>query len=275
MPEKKQPEEAMKKDRASSAKEKPSRIYRSSSNRVISGVCGGLGEHLGIDPIIVRIVWAAAVFFGGVGLLAYILAWVIIPGNSDPSAAPQAGSRAPNTNLVWGTILLVVGFLFLFKEMHWFDHYPLRHYWHWGRWGMWDFRFDLLLPTLLITVGAVYLFNVLKNKNRAEKTTSEKQTKGETMEQKLTRSASDRMVAGVGGGLASYFNIDPSLVRIGFVFLTLASGILVGVIAYIVMMVVIPEETAVEGPAAPAAEQESKPAPKRPAKKPKTPPKKA
>jgi len=275
MPEKKQTEEAKKKDSASSAKEKPNRIYRSSSNHVISGVCAGLGEHFGIDPIIVRIVWAATVLFGGVGLVAYILAWVIIPKNPDPNAVPQARSHALNTNLVWGTILLVVGCLFLFREMHWFNHNPFRHYWHWGPWGMLDFRFDLMLPTLLIIVGAVYLFNVLKNKNRTDKTISQKQTKGETMEKKLTRSASDRMVAGVGGGLASYFNIDPSLVRIGFVFLTLASGILVGVIAYIVMMLVIPEETAVEGPAAPAAEQESKPAPKRPARKPRTTPKKA
>jgi len=45
---------------------------------------------------------------------------------------------------------------------------------------------------------------------------------------------------------AEHFNIDPSLVRVGFVLVTFASGIVFGVIAYIVMMIIIPEETAIE-----------------------------
>ncbi|MBN2900077.1 MAG: PspC domain-containing protein [Clostridia bacterium] len=53
-------------------------IYRSSHNAVIGGVCGGLGEYFDIDPVIMRIIWVL-LLFSGVGFLAYIAAWIIIP----------------------------------------------------------------------------------------------------------------------------------------------------------------------------------------------------
>jgi phage shock protein C len=57
----------------------PKRIYRSRKERMIGGVCGGLGYYLNIDPVLVRLVWVVLFFFAGVGLLAYILSWIIIP----------------------------------------------------------------------------------------------------------------------------------------------------------------------------------------------------
>jgi len=57
----------------------PKRIYRSRTNRVLAGVCQGLGEYLNIDPTLVRLAWAVLFLFGGAGLLAYIIAWIIIP----------------------------------------------------------------------------------------------------------------------------------------------------------------------------------------------------
>ena len=57
---------------------------------------------------------------------------------------------------------------------------------------------------------------------------------------KLYRSRNERMIAGVCGGLGEYFNIDPTLIRILFVFLALAGG--PGLVAYIVLLVVVPEE---------------------------------
>lgn len=55
------------------------RLYRSVKSRVIGGVCGGLGEYLNVDPVLLRVVWAVAFFAGGMGLLAYIIAWIIMP----------------------------------------------------------------------------------------------------------------------------------------------------------------------------------------------------
>jgi phage shock protein PspC (stress-responsive transcriptional regulator) len=66
---------------------------------------------------------------------------------------------------------------------------------------------------------------------------------GNHMKQKiLTRSLNDRMIGGVCGGMAEYFSIDPSLVRVGWVLLTFFSGFFLGVIAYVVLMVVVPEQ---------------------------------
>ena len=57
----------------------PKRIYRS-ENKIIGGVCGGLGEYLDIDPVIIRLIWAVAVFASmGVALLIYLVSWLIIP----------------------------------------------------------------------------------------------------------------------------------------------------------------------------------------------------
>jgi len=55
------------------------KLYRSKRNRIIAGVCGGIAEHLDVDPTLVRLVWVFITLWGGAGLIAYILAWVIIP----------------------------------------------------------------------------------------------------------------------------------------------------------------------------------------------------
>ncbi len=58
---------------------------------------------------------------------------------------------------------------------------------------------------------------------------------------KLYRSKTDRMIAGVCGGLAKYFNVDPSIVRVVFVLLLLPGGF-PGLIPYLVLWVIIPED---------------------------------
>lgn len=55
------------------------RLYRSTEHKMIAGVCGGLGEYFDIDPTIVRLVVVAAAVAAGSGLVAYILAWIVIP----------------------------------------------------------------------------------------------------------------------------------------------------------------------------------------------------
>ncbi|MDN7023410.1 PspC domain-containing protein [Methanoculleus sp. FWC-SCC1] len=59
---------------------------------------------------------------------------------------------------------------------------------------------------------------------------------------KLTRSQNDRMVAGVIGGIGEYFNIDANLLRIIWVIVTVFTGFLPGIIAYILLWLILPEE---------------------------------
>ena len=56
-------------------------LYRHPTDKVIGGVCGGIAEYFGIDPTVVRLIWALFSLMGGCGILAYIIAAIIIPRN--------------------------------------------------------------------------------------------------------------------------------------------------------------------------------------------------
>lgn len=58
------------------------RLMKSSQNRMICGVCGGIGEYLGVDPTVVRVLWVIFSVFGGAGIIAYILAAIIMPNDN-------------------------------------------------------------------------------------------------------------------------------------------------------------------------------------------------
>jgi len=58
---------------------KVKKLYRSKKNRVIAGVCGGMAEYFNIDPTLVRLLWVFFILAAGSGILAYIIAWIVIP----------------------------------------------------------------------------------------------------------------------------------------------------------------------------------------------------
>ena len=55
------------------------RLYRSRTDRMIGGVCGGLGKYLNIDPTLVRLLMVALALFGGPGLVIYLVMLIIVP----------------------------------------------------------------------------------------------------------------------------------------------------------------------------------------------------
>ena len=55
------------------------KLYRSDENKLLAGVCGGIAEYFGVDPTLIRLAWVVFSLLGGSGLLAYILAAIIIP----------------------------------------------------------------------------------------------------------------------------------------------------------------------------------------------------
>ena len=59
------------------------KLYRSEKDRMIAGICGGIAEYLDIDPVIVRLIWVAFTCLVGSGILLYIVAYLIIPNESD------------------------------------------------------------------------------------------------------------------------------------------------------------------------------------------------
>lgn len=55
------------------------RLYRSSREKMLCGVCGGIGEYFNIDPTLIRLAWVIGSFWLGAGIIAYIIAAIIIP----------------------------------------------------------------------------------------------------------------------------------------------------------------------------------------------------
>lgn len=74
--------------------EEGKRLYRSTTDRMVAGVCAGLAEHFKIDPTLVRLLFVLFALAGGPGLLAYIVLWLVVP--EQPAAAPPP-PEAPTT----------------------------------------------------------------------------------------------------------------------------------------------------------------------------------
>lgn len=64
-----------------------SSIYRSETNKIIGGVCGGLGEYFNIDPNIIRLIFVLLTVFGGSGLIIYLILWIILPSKSQTGSS--------------------------------------------------------------------------------------------------------------------------------------------------------------------------------------------
>ncbi|MCQ2149052.1 MAG: PspC domain-containing protein [Bacteroidales bacterium] len=54
-------------------------LFLSDSNKKVAGVCGGIAEYFDIDPVIVRLCWLILILCLGTGIIAYLIAWIIIP----------------------------------------------------------------------------------------------------------------------------------------------------------------------------------------------------
>jgi phage shock protein C len=134
------------------------RLYRSSSNKVIAGVCGGLGEHFDVDPTLMRLIAVVAALASfGVVLIFYLLAWIVIPQaplgqpasqDLDQAPAPVMHSEHHVRSYLPGLILVGLGAILL-----------LREYVFW-------FRMSDLWPILLVILG---LFLVLRNGRSTER----------------------------------------------------------------------------------------------------------
>ena len=83
------------------------RLTRSRDNRVIGGVCGGLGRYFDVDPVIFRIAAVALAFVGGAGLLLYFAALLLVP-TDDGTAVVSTGAQGRNRALVIGGVIVLL-----------------------------------------------------------------------------------------------------------------------------------------------------------------------
>jgi phage shock protein PspC (stress-responsive transcriptional regulator)/signal transduction histidine kinase len=98
------------------------RLYRSTDDRIVAGVCGGLAEHLDIDVRAVRIAFVVLAFVGGTGLILYAAFWAIVPqrpgvgeaGRQDPR--PRTGRRRPDRGDLVALAVLAGGVVLLVRQ---------------------------------------------------------------------------------------------------------------------------------------------------------------
>jgi phage shock protein C len=120
------------------------KLYRSRTNSMIAGVCGGLGEYLSVDPTILRVVAVLLIFADGIGLLAYIVGWIIIPRRPMMEAEVITIEKSTLSYLLPGLALIFLGLIFLLDNLvPWF-------------------RFRYLWPVILIVVGIALLLKTQK-----------------------------------------------------------------------------------------------------------------
>ena len=96
----------------------PRVVRRSRSERVIAGVCGGVGRYLGVDPVLLRIAFIILALANGLGLIAYVVAWVAIPEERPGQPiGPVPEPRRETGRLVLGGSLVVLGLVLLLDRV--------------------------------------------------------------------------------------------------------------------------------------------------------------
>ncbi len=125
------------------------RLYRSASDRKIAGIAAGIAEYFAIDVTLVRLIWVLAVVFGGSGVLAYVIAWIVIPEQpktennettlENPSEALAQQSKSTYKINYLGAFLILLGIYFLIKAFFPWDF--SRYFW----------------PLILVSLGVILL----------------------------------------------------------------------------------------------------------------------
>jgi len=140
------------------------RLYRSRTEKMIAGVCGGIAQYLEIDPVFVRIAFVALIFFSGVGLIIYFVSAVIIPkeeftGDAKPvveheeiakEKVMEKEKRKKKREKIFGGILIVLGVIFLADNL------------------FINITFENIFPIILIGVGFWMIFNTFKKEKEYE-----------------------------------------------------------------------------------------------------------
>ena len=155
------------------------RLYRSRSDRILWGVCGGLAKYFAIDPTIIRVIFVLTIFFSGFGILVYIILAIVVPQENsetkEPSETirenveemketaeaigkelkatveeqekPAATGTAQRSVTILGIIIIVVGVLLLLSNV------MSSVFW----WFRWNYFWPIFWPLLLITIGVLII----------------------------------------------------------------------------------------------------------------------
>ena len=234
-------------------------LYRHPSDKLVGGVCGGIAEYLGWNPVLVRVGWVVATFatWGG-GILAYILLALFLPvGTNTVGQIKPPALELSQKGMTWAAGLLIgLGGLWLLANL---GILP-------GMWrGFWGLIGILFWPALLIAAGYLLLrANSEKDidqeiKNAANKVTGKfngKLPSGDEVKSgfssmrrnmPLQRSSSNKILMGVCGGMGEKWGIDANLIRL--IWAAFALGTMgMGALVYLVVGLLLPSAGQVGAP---------------------------
>ena len=201
------------------------KVTKSATNRVMFGVCGGLGEYFNLDPNIVRLIFIVSTLFGGLGLIAYLAGAILMPepGEITGSTEDKPVKSSGNAILIIGSILIIIGIYYILREAdffflpHWLDTWIWRITHFFNFWGI-----------VLIIFGLLLIFK--------------HHGKTEAKEGRLVKLKSDRKIGGVCSGLGKYLGIDGTIIRIVFVLFALFASFKIAIISYLILLILMPEE---------------------------------
>ncbi|MFC2079500.1 PspC domain-containing protein [Candidatus Bipolaricaulota bacterium] len=150
------------------------KLYRSTTDTMLGGVCGGLGAYFAFDPNLIRLIFVVLAVAPGIGIPAYLALWLLVPEESKSEkmslgervrdGADEIAERArtigddlrdksrssvPATSLAVGLVLIVVGIGFLLRNLGFTWMNWIARIWVW--------------PSLLIVVGLVFLWRWIRN----------------------------------------------------------------------------------------------------------------
>ncbi len=139
------------------------RLYRSRKWRVFGGVAGGLAEYFGLDPVLMRVIFVLITLFSGIGILLYIILWIVIlevPFEIAYQIKPEDKATKDGSNetfqshvedksigkgrIIVGVVLIIIGMLFFFERF-----IP-------------SFNFEDFFPALLIIIGLALIWNSVR-----------------------------------------------------------------------------------------------------------------
>ncbi|HNV96942.1 MAG TPA: PspC domain-containing protein [bacterium] len=130
------------------------KLYRSRDDRVIFGICGGLGTYFEIDSWIIRILFIAFTFFNGFGIILYLILAILIPlerGIKDESNKEEINdtivdiNRRKNVKIFLGFILIFIGIVYILRM-----YFPIHFFYF--------FNWHILWPYVIIIIGLYVIF---------------------------------------------------------------------------------------------------------------------
>jgi len=148
------------------------KLTRSQTDKILGGVCAGLGDYLNIDPVFVRLFFIVLTVIDGIGFWIYILLWLLMPASAADEShfeMNQFGERArqmgsefseavskpnPDVKKYLGAGLILMGLFFFFEKI--IQQFDLG-------WFSW-FNQDILQAVLLLAAGIVLLVRAVKER---------------------------------------------------------------------------------------------------------------